>query len=125
MQWQYYLWAFAGGGMGSLFRLWISRLDCLQGKYYFLATLTANLIACFVLGLIAHRYSVTANRDWTWYLLAAGFCGGLSTFSTFSLENLQLISTGQWGTASFYIIISIVGCLLAVWAGMTIPSRFL
>lgn len=123
MQWQYYLLVFAGGGSGSMLRLMISRQDFLQGKSFFIATLAANLIACFILGLIAHRYTLSPNRDWSWYLFAAGFCGGLSTFSTFSLETLELLGSGQWQTALIYTSISILGCLLALWAGISVSPK--
>jgi CrcB protein len=50
-------------------------------------------------------------------LLVAGFCGGFTTFSTFSWQTLEQMQKGQWGAAAANVLLSVTLCLLAVWLG--------
>lgn len=56
-------------------------------------------------------------------LLIVGFCGGFSTFSAFTAENIKLIETGSYLLAVMYIVLSIVFCLLVFWMGMWLGQR--
>ena len=108
------LWVFIGGGIGSVLRYGISWLG-LKAQWYGTgfpwATLIANLIACAVmLGLISFGLE---QSDGKWRLAGMiGFCGGLSTFSTFSLENYRLMEQGLWGQMLLNILLNTLGCLL-------------
>jgi len=111
---------FLGGGLGSMARYgmgkWISTLHLHQFPF---GTLAVNIIACFILGILVgwgeHRQliSPTTREFWT-----IGFCGGFSTFSTFSIETLYLIQGGGAFPALLYIALSLVLCLAALWAGI-------
>src|SRR6186997_1541559 len=82
------------------------------------ATLAVNLLGCLAIGLLAG----TATRNaWFsgdgWMLLAAGLCGGFTTFSAFALDNLKLLQTGANVTAIIYTGLSIIGGLFLCLAG--------
>ena len=110
-----------GGAVGSLLRFWLGELFSLLGLTAFpWATLAANVSGSFLIGLIATltgpdgRLLVTPELRLFWMV---GICGGYTTFSSFSLQTLNLMSDGEWLQASFNIGGSVVLCLLAVWLG--------
>lgn len=73
-----------------------------------------NVVGCFLLGLL-----ITVDRSTT-VLLGAGFAGGLTTFSTFSLELAELLDDGEAAIASSYLLASLVLGLAAVGAGRAV-----
>lgn len=105
---------FVGGGLGSLSRFGVSQLMLkLSATHFPWATLTANLLSCAVLGMVWW----VAGKDFSRYpiwtaLLVIGFCGGFSTFSTFSLETLKMMREGMLWLAVANILISVGACLL-------------
>jgi len=106
-----YLLVFIGGGLGSLLRYEISRqLPTPTGGFPW-ATLLANLLACLVLGLGLAAVAKSSLPPQHRLLLLTGFCGGFSTFSTFSAEVVALWSDGHAGMALLYAAISLLtGC---------------
>ena len=87
-----YLAVFAGGALGSSIRELL--IPALPELAWVTATFEVNLVACFVLGwLYAVRHRVHAH---VMHLGAVGFCGGLSTFSSFAEDIFQLLATGQY-----------------------------
>ncbi len=84
-----------------------------------LATLSVNIVGTFILGFL---YSIiiqkTGMSPQLRMGLTVGFCGGLTTFSTFSMEAYDLINNGQITTALGYIFVSVIICLLAAVAGI-------
>ncbi len=111
---------FVGGGLGSVTRFslgkWISSLHTHHFPY---GTLGVNIIACFVLGLLIgmadHKQIISAHSRVFW---TVGFCGGFSTFSTFSSETVALLQTGFHLSGVLYIITSLVACLAVTFAGL-------
>jgi len=111
---------FIGGGLGSLCRYGIGQLFPYSGGFPW-ATFFINLVACFILGLVLGWISrqvpnaaLTNNIKW---LLATGFCGGFSTFSTFSGETFTLIKEQQWPLAAIYVGLSLFSGLLMLALG--------
>jgi fluoride exporter len=111
---------FFGGGLGSLLRFiigkWVSPL--LNNPFPY-GTLVTNVMAClilgFIIGLADHKQiiSPTARLFWT-----VGFCGGFSTFSTFSSETITLLQSGFHLSTMFYIVGSLLFCISATYAGL-------
>jgi len=109
-----YLAVGLGGAFGAVLRYLIGQLIPQVKSGFPYATLFANLVGCLLLGafyvLIVERSVV--NGYWR-ELLIVGFCGGLTTFSSFSLEALQLWLSGHVQTALLYIVLSVVFCIVA------------
>lgn len=116
-----FFWVFIGGGIGSLCRYGISRAVPPNSATTFpWATFWANLLACLALGLVLGWLSKQQVDDKTTIirsLFVSGFCGGFSTFSTFSFESLQLIKQQQWAIAAAYIGLSFILGILLVFVG--------
>lgn len=114
-----FLIVFTGGGLGSALRFYISRW--VNGNYvqaFPVATLIANVSACFILGFVIgladYKQLLSAPSRLFW---AVGFCGGFSTFSTFSQETLTLLQTGQQGYSLAYVLTSLFLCFIATLLG--------
>lgn len=113
------LLVFVGGGFGSVLRY-------LLGKYLnhaetgipfgtFAANILGSLLIGIILGLAAKNEALSQNQT---LLLATGFCGGFTTFSTFAYENHVFLKNGDFSSFAFYTIASFVVAFLAVFAGM-------
>ncbi len=84
-----------------------------------LGTLASNLVAGYIVGLAIAWFATAPGIAPEWRLLViTGFCGGLSTFSTFSAEAVALLQRGAFGWAAGMIALHVGGSLLATIAGM-------
>ena len=82
------------------------------------ATLTVNSIGSFVIGLVlAYSLRETGFSDHWKIFLTTGVCGGFTTFSAFSAENLLLLQTGKHTLALIYILVSLITGIAATWLG--------
>lgn len=114
-----------GGGIGSMMRFLTSRFTArlVAAQWLFLGTLAANLIGCFLIGILSGwMLSHMPDNQPFRLLFIVGFCGGYTTFSTFSFENYRLIEMNQWGILLLYLPASVVLGIIAVWLGMKIVS---
>ena len=109
---------FLGGGFGSIMRFGMSLIIKQLGCNFPLATLMSNIVASFIIGVLTALTMKGILSDEQKMLWATGFCGGFSTFSTFSNETLFLFQNGNTLTAVFNITLSIFLCLLATFLGL-------
>lgn len=110
---------FLGGGLGSVARYSVGEIALKFYKGDFpLGTLAANFIACLVLGLTIYFFKDKLTQsEWIKYLVLIGFCGGFSTFSTFSMETLKLFQDQFYLLGILNVLISLalgIGILLAL-----------
>ncbi|NJD37360.1 MAG: fluoride efflux transporter CrcB [Geobacter sp.] len=109
------------GAVGCLSRYWLSGLiNRLLGSHSFpFATLVVNLVGAFFIGLIMELSIRSTMLPHTLRVaLTIGLMGGLTTFSTFSMETFSLLERGQLVTAFANVLLSVSLCLLATWAGI-------
>lgn len=111
---------FFGGGLGSVARYAVSRyIQPLFKTTYPAGTLIVNVVASLILGfLIGWLTARVSGRETYRLLIGVGFCGGLSTFSTFTTDTLFLMQTGRWLAAASNVVFNVVFCLLASLAGL-------
>lgn len=115
-----FLLVFLGGGVGSMLRYGIARLLKNQNLDFPLATFVANVIACVILGaLVATQLKKGMSNSQALFLMT-GLCGGFSTFSTFTSENVQLMNEGNYITLAIYVTASILVCILSFVIGMKV-----
>ena len=112
------VYVFIGGGLGSLCRFGVARVAGRWDTQLPLGTIAANILACFILGMIIGWSMKHADQKELQLLLAVGFCGGFSTFSTFALENVQLWQNGAYIPVLANIILSVVICFVSVFTGL-------
>lgn len=111
---------FVGGGLGSVVRFVLGKW--IHGLHTFtlpLGTLVANIAACLILGLVIgvadHKQFISPSARLFW---TVGFCGGFSTFSTFSSETLSLMQGGFTASMLLYVFLSLVLCIAATAGGI-------
>jgi CrcB protein len=108
-----------GSGIGGATRLLVGNfIQQRMGVSFPLGTLVINVTGSFILGFIL-RYALAAPEmsPALRALLTTGFCGGYTTFSTYSFETATLIEDGRYERASLYILLSVGVALLATFAG--------
>ena len=108
-----------GAALGALLRWALGlKLNAILEVIPF-GTVAANLLAAYVIGLATASFATTSNLSPEWKLLIiTGFCGGLSTFSTFSMEIVTLLQRQQFAWAAGSIGLHVVGSVLMTLAGM-------
>ncbi|WP_127844384.1 fluoride efflux transporter CrcB [Psychroflexus aestuariivivens] len=117
------LLVFLGGGLGSICRYLVTLafkgMKIQHFPYY--QTLTVNILGSFCIGLaLGWLLKNNPQNSDLQLLLITGFCGGFTTFSAFSSENLNLLKSGQFMEFALYISVSIVLGLLAVILGFSL-----
>lgn len=125
---QNYLWIALGSAIGGAARYWCSGVAArLIGETFPWGTLIVNVVGSFVIGFFATLtgpdgrllVSTTARQ-----FVMLGLCGGYTTFSSFSLQTLNLVHDGEWAYASVNITASVILCLLGVWIGHIAAAGF-
>jgi len=120
-----FLLVFAGGGFGSLVRYMAGRFvpATLAGSPFPMAILVVNVVASAVLGAVAGWVMARMTGEEMRLLIGVGFCGGLSTFSSFSYDTVVLLQNGRTGVALLNISLNVILCLLASMGGLLIGPK--
>jgi CrcB protein len=122
-----YLAVMIVGAFGCAARMWMSTF--LSEKYsvtFPIGTLVVNILGCLLIGLFA---GITRPEGGLFIhplirqAVMIGFLGGFTTFSSFGLQTIALLSDGEWGYASAKILLSVVLCLAAVWIGQVLATQ--
>lgn len=111
-----FIYILLGGATGSLLRYFIAEFLSSKNTTSFpIGTFAVNIIGSLLIGFLFGLFSVNGTLDEKLkYLVFIGFLGGFTTFSSFALENMRLLTNGLFNTAIFYIILSnTVGVLVA------------
>jgi CrcB protein len=123
-----YLWIALGSALGGMARFWFSGLIArTAGETFPWGTLIVNITGSLLIGIIAALTAPDGRiflSSTTRLALMAGLLGGYTTFSSFSLQTLALLQDGDWWRAGANIVLSVLLCLLAVWAGYAAASSF-
>jgi CrcB protein len=114
---------FVGGGLGSVARYGVGLLLQPWAPRFPLATLLANVAACLLLGVLTGLQMRGQLDEPRRLLLATGFCGGFSTFSTFTNETWTAFQHGQTASALLNVFLNLALCFFSLFLGMKIGSR--
>ena len=113
---------FLGGGLGSLVRYGFTYY-LPNASNFSIPTLSANILSCLILGYLAGLKMRANLSDSSYLILATGFCGGFSTFSTLILENWQAVRIGNIGIAFLYSFLSLSLGFLALFLGYFLSQK--
>jgi len=124
-----YAWVAIGSGVGSLLRYVTGGLAPAEMTWGWpLATLGVNVMGSWFIGFFA----AMTGPDGRWLVspvvrqgVMVGFCGGLTTFSAFSLEGVVLLHVGQLLETFAYVLVSLIGWLAAAWLGHAAAIRLI
>lgn len=111
-----------GGAAGCLMRFFTaSWVVAHWPRHYYLATVAVNMLGCLLIGLLSGLFLLRTDLPLELRTgLTVGLLGGLTTFSSFSLEVLNLLEHGRLAEAMAYLLCSVLGGLLAAWLGLTL-----
>lgn len=123
MLWYVMLGSAVGGGARFLLGPWIQDRS---GAVFPVGTLVINVLGSLLMAFI-FRYAMesAAIRPEVRVMLTTGFCGGFTTFSTFSYETVRLVEDGDWHRAAWYVALSVVFSLAAAFAGLALAKEVL
>ena len=109
-----------GGALGSIARYLITCLFTHLAICSELAIFLVNIIGSFIIGLL-----IPASSNTLYLLMAVGFCGGFTTFSTFSVQAFQMLQSGQRLTSLIYILASVLISIAFVFLGIYLSERYI
>ncbi len=117
-----YLAVMFGGAVGTALRMALAAWCAAKyGEAFPIGTLAVNVIGSFAIGLAAALFDPHGLAR---QVVMVGVLGGFTTFSSFSLATLNLLSAGEWGKAAANIVLSVALCLVAVWLGQSAVAAF-
>ena len=125
--WKYVCVGF-GGALGTILRFWLSGLIAqAYGERFPMGTLVINVTGSFIIGIFATLTGpdgrlMVGSIPRQFFMI--GICGGYTTFSSFSLQTLNLVRDGEWLYAGLNVILSVVLCLVAVWIGFALGEIY-
>lgn len=107
-----------GGAAGSMLRYGMTLLCAAFSISGNVATFGVNILGSFFIGL----FSGCCREGSLLLLLTVGLCGGFTTFSTFSIQNVRMLQEGKVGMASIYIIATVIVCVAMAWLGYSLSQ---
>ena len=111
----------SGGFLGSISRYILSKyLTQANPGAFPVGTFAVNIIGCLIIGLLIGFSAKSSLSSELRFFLATGFCGGFTTFSTYSLEAFQILEKGEAGLSLVYVFGSILVGLICIWLGFWI-----
>jgi CrcB protein len=121
-----YIWVAVGGALGTTGRYWLSGVVArMVGETFPWGTLLINVTGSLLIGF----FGTLTGPDGRVFVgstarqfVMIGICGGYTTFSSFSLQTLNLMNDGEWFYAGTNILLSVALCLIAVWGGNMLAS---
>ena len=124
-----YILVMLGGALGTGARFWLSGFVAERGGELFpLGTLVVNVTGSFAIGFLAASTDPEGSflvSPRLRQFLMIGVCGGYTTFSSFSLQTLDLVRDGDWFKAGLNTLLSVFCCLAAVWLGRILALTML
>lgn len=118
--WKNILLVGLGGALGSVLRYVITLVTAaLKNVPAMVGTFVANILGCFAIGVVI----ATCDKESLALFASVGFCGGFTTFSTFSAQTIAALQSGKYGVAACYIAATLVVCFLMTWAGLAVGKR--
>jgi len=121
---QRYLFIAVGGAAGSILRYWVgSTISGRMGTRFPFGTLVINLTACVIIGFTLTYFGTRADLNPAWrFLVAIGFIGAYSTFSTYEWETLSTMRSGAFMLAALYAVGSLILGLASTWCGTALAD---
>ena len=109
--------------MGSVLRFLISNYTqkLWNVNSFPMGTFVVNIIGCFLIGVLTSYFLRVDN--YLKFVLITGFCGGFTTFSTFSAENFSLWENGNYAILLIYILLSVIVGIIAVYLGLQVTKN--
>ena len=118
------LMVFLGGGLGALTRYFLY-LILPKGTFLPYGTMLANFFGCFLATAVFTFFILKSDTDSMYkLLLITGFCGGLSTLSALSIELTVFIQSGEYLRAIFYVLTSLLICIISVILGLALVKKY-
>ncbi len=121
---QKYLLIAAGGALGSIARYWVgSSISGRIGTRFPYGTMVINITACVIIGFTLTYFGKRADLSPAWrFLVAIGFIGSYSTFSTYEWETLSTLRSGAFLLSGLYAVGSLILGLAATWCGTALAD---
>ncbi|HEY4218113.1 MAG TPA: fluoride efflux transporter CrcB [Gemmatimonadaceae bacterium] len=116
-----------GSALGGVARFWLGGfIQQRVGPSFPVGTLVINITGSFLLGVLM-RYTLQSDvvSPELRTMLTTGFCGGYTTFSTFTYETAMLVEDGEYGRASLYVGASLVIALIGMFLGFAVANQFI
>lgn len=119
-----YLFIAVGASLGSIARYWVgSTVSSRLGTKFPYGTFVINMTACVIIGFVLTYMDKRADPNPAWrFLIAVGFVGAYSTFSTYEWEMLSTLRSGAFLLAALYAVGSLLLGLVAVWGGSVLAE---
>lgn len=127
MQWTASLAVALGGALGSLARYWVAVWTGPFSRWLPVGTMGINVAGSFLIGFVGTLTLASGRHpapEWVRLFIMVGFCGGFTTFSSFSLQTLDLIRAGAVGRALLHVGASVLLCLAGVAAGHALAAQW-